>query len=335
YDTEDVEIYYESDYSFSIPAGSTTYTMPGPSVRTGFVNVIAKGIVSNQVTVALFRCLSDDPKPDLYIFNRWDESTWGPGVSGDDIGWSNPDIAVYNGDTPVTLAGGVYPTITYAVSIIVHNQGDAKAIDTTVTLWYAEIGGGVSWDYAGDFTIPEIPIDQAGYAWIYWTPESDGVYCLKVEISNERDRNLNNNVGALAVTVMEYSSPAKTDFYIGNPTDTDDYVFICVRQQGNHSDVWNATVMHYFSQVIKSHENVTISLQVDPGPSFEGNESRFFVADIYVKCQLVGGLSFIVSRVQQPTSTSPDPFMMGIVLGIGIGMTLTVIVLVGVMKRKK
>jgi hypothetical protein len=334
YDSEDVEIYYESVCNFTIPAGTITYIMPGPSGKTGFANVIAKGTDSNQVSVTLFRCLPEVSKPDPCIFSQWDESRWGPGVSSDDIGWYNPDIVVYNGEVPVTLAGGVYPTVTYTVLVTVHNQGDANAVDTVITLWYAKIGGGVSWDYAGEFTIPNIPIDQAAPAWISWSPESDGVYCLKVEISNERDMNLNNNIGVLAVNVMEYSSPVMTDFYIGNPTDTDDYVFICVKQQGNHVDVWNATIMKYSSQVIKSNETELISMQINPGLNFEGNESRHFVADIYVRDQLVGGLSFNVSKTQPPP---PVPGLDSFTLGFlsGVVATLAVIVLAAIIRRKQ
>jgi hypothetical protein len=333
YDTEDVEIYYESSYVVTLSAGAPR-TEPAPSGRIDFVNIIAKGVDSNLVAVSVYRSYSSNPQPDPYIYSQWDESTWETaGVSGDDIGWYNPDIALYSETTYPIIPASVSPTNTYAVWVKVHNQGDTAAIDTTVTLFYAEIGGGASWPKAGERVIPKIIVDDWEYAIILWTPPKDGEFCLKAEIHNENDKNLDNNVGVLAVDVVEYSSPGKTDFWVGNPTDTDHYVFIRVRQQGNHSNVWNATILDYSSQVINSKDNETISLQIDPGANPGENEWRLFVADIYVKCQLVGGISFNVSKAQAlPPGLVIDLPTFAILVGIG---ALVVLVLVVVWKKKK
>ncbi|MHA1614623.1 MAG: C25 family cysteine peptidase [Candidatus Thorarchaeota archaeon] len=333
YDTEDVEIYYESLYEVTLAAGATR-SNPAPSGQIGFVNIIARGVDSNLVAITVYRRYSANPRPDPYIYSRWDQSTWDMlGVSGNDIGWYNPDIALYIGSTPVTLAGSVYQTVTYFVSINVHNQGDTSASQTKVTLKYAPIGGGVSWTYSGEDTIPTISSDGSAYANIPWQPPSDGEYCLMAIIDNSNDKNLDNNVGVLAVKVIEYSSPGVTDFMVGNPTDSDHYVFINVKQQGNHSNVWNSTIMGYSSQVINSTCNETISIQIDPRLDLEENEWRLFVAEIYVKCQLVGGVSFNVSKAQPSLPDNfIDPTLLAVI--VGIGGTLGIIVLYLVKKRK-
>jgi hypothetical protein len=331
YDTEDVEIYYESQYVVTLSAGASR-SESAPSDIIGYVNIIAKGYDSNLVAIAVYRCYPSNPRSDPYIFSQWDESTWEiAGLSGDDIGWYNPDIAVYSETTYPIIPASVSPTTTYAVWVKVHNQGDTAAIDTTVTLRYAEIGGGASWPVAGVDIIETISVGYWEYARILWTPPKDGKFCLKAEIHNANDMNLDNNVGVLAVDVVEYSSPGYTDFWVGNPTDTDHYVFIHVRQQGNYSDVWNAMILDYSSQVINSTQNETVSLQIDPGPNPGENEWRLFVADIYVEWQLVGGISFNVSKAQPPP---PDSLIGLITLAIlgGIG---ALVVLVAFWKRKK
>ena len=180
----------------------------GSSIRIGYVNVIAKGDVSNQVAVGLFRCQSANPRPDPYIFSQWDEDVWDDfGVSGDSIGWYNPDISVYQGTTTVDVENGVLQTNGYSVWITVHNQGEIEATETIVSLWSAPIGGGVSWKHEGDFSFDEIGIGGSQIAKIPWQPEFHGVFCLKAVISGTDDMNDDNNEGVLAVNVIEYSSP--------------------------------------------------------------------------------------------------------------------------------
>lgn len=329
YDTEDVLVYNESVYIATIPAGDVVLNVARPKGRTGFTNIIAIGSDSGLVAIGLYRCYSENPRPDPYIHSQWDE--------GEDVGWYNPDIALFNGVVPVTLAGGVYPTITYAVQITVHNQGDASAVDTTVSLEYAQIGAGVSWDYAGEYTIETIPIGESRPAIIYWAPPSEGAFCLKATISSENDLNLDNNVGVLAVDVMEYSSPAVANFMVGNPTESDDYVFIKVRQTGSHSNVWNASIVGYSSQIINSTQNEAISILVDPGPDSGGNESRLFTVDVYVNYELVGGISFKVTREQAaPPGPGIDPVIIATILGVFIGVigTFAVVVLFRVKKKR-
>jgi hypothetical protein len=232
--------------------------------------------------------------------------------------------------------GDVYYTRSYTVWINVHNKGDAKALNTVVTLSYAPIGGGVSWKPAGEYLIPTILVDSSKWVKIPWTPELPREYCLRAVISNADDMNPDNNIGVLAVDVVEYSSPGVANFTIGNPTDTDDYVLICVRQHGNYSNIWNATILEYSSQAIKSAENETVSFQIDPGPDVEEDEWRLFTADVYVNGALVGGVTFNATKAQ-PTPTTPttptgiDPVMAG---AIGVSLVLAVVVIIGVAKRR-
>ncbi|MGY5860590.1 MAG: hypothetical protein RTU63_14570, partial [Candidatus Thorarchaeota archaeon] len=203
------------------------------------------------------------------------------------------------------------------------------AWNTKVTLRYAPIGGGVTWDWAGEDYIHKIIAGGVGEAYIRWQPRTAGDYCLKAIIENTNDKNRDNNVGVLAVNVMEYTSPAFTNFMVGNPTVTDDYVLICVKQLGNYSNVWNATISDYSSQIINSTLNETVTIQIDPGPNPEENEWRLFVANIYVNCKLVGGLSFNVSKMQIIPTTTPGGLgileMALIIGGIGLGVIVVII----------
>jgi hypothetical protein len=330
YDNENVEIYYESLHVQTL-IGGTQKSEPAPKFRFGFVNIIAEGADSNLVAVALYRCYPSNPRPDPYIYSQWDETTWGTaGITGSDIRWYNPDIVIFNGLWPVSLAD-VSPTTTYNVRITVHNQGDTGAIDTKVTLRSAPIGGGVSWSYVGEGGISSISVDDYAFVYIQWRPPSEGEYCLKAIIDNTNDKNLDNNIGVLAVHVIEYSSPAATNFIVGNPTASDNYVFISVRQKGNHSNVWNAAVMHYSSHIINSTLNESITIQIDPGLEIMEDEWRIFLVDVYVNYQLVGGVSFNVSKAQT-TGQGIDLIFLVIIGGAGVAVTLIAYV---VFKKRK
>jgi hypothetical protein len=328
FDNEDVEISYEYYYLTTLTGGSSGSEVI-PNIRYGYGNIIAIGVDSNLVAVAVYQTYYRNPRPDLYIYSQWDESTWDrPGVSGDDIGWSNPDISIYDGADEVLPGESLSPTTSYVVHVQVHNTDDADAYVTKVTLRYAPIGGGVTWDYVGEESIYKIVAGLSAEVSISWRPRTEGEFCLKAIVDNSQDMNLDNNVGVLAAHVTEYSSPAISNFMIGNPTDTDDYVLVCVKQKGNYSDVWNATISGYSSQVINSTHNETISIHIDPGPNPEENEWRLFVVIIYVNFRLVGGFSFNATKLL-PTTTQPpppfDPFLLALLGGIGMAAIVVVI----------
>ncbi|MGY5860435.1 MAG: C25 family cysteine peptidase, partial [Candidatus Thorarchaeota archaeon] len=152
---EDVEISYEYYHITTLPGGASR-SVTIPTIRYGFGNIIAIGVDSNLVAVAVYRIYIRDPRPDPYIWSQWDESTWERvGVTGDDIGWENPDIMILDGFHPVSPGEKLSPSTSYIIRIWVRNR-DAVAWNTKVTLRYAPIGGGVTWDWAGEDYIHKI-----------------------------------------------------------------------------------------------------------------------------------------------------------------------------------
>jgi hypothetical protein len=329
-DNDVISIYFESSLVATMSTGTTTVTRT-PSGRTGFVNVIAKGSVSGLVAITIFTRQSDDPRPDPYIYSQWDPSTWE--VTDGSIVWYNPDITIYLSIYPVTLFGGVHQNIEYDVHVTVHNQGDITATDTDVVLSYAPIGGGVSWTYIGEDTIT-IPVDETREAIIPWQPSLPGLFCLKAEISHENDKNFDNNIGYEGFDIIALDSPGETEFLVGNPTDAENYVFINVRQLGNYTDVWNASILNYSSQVINTGNNESVTLLIDPGFDLEIGESRLFTAEVHVNCELVGGVVFKATKLETPSTITPPPVDPLIIIIIGSAIVVVAVATIVYVKRK-
>ena len=257
-----------------------------PEGPTGYVNVMA--VRGNNIAVTRFYRLSTNLNPDPFIYSQNDPSTWY--LAGDELVWDNPCITIYDGARPVTR---VKQNRNYNVKVIVHNRGYADAVNTRVTLWYAQFGGGVSWTTVGyeDITINQKGTAEATFS---WKPQFPNTASLNVTLWN-RDENPKdniNNVGSESFSIVPLCSPGTRNFQVGNPTENTDYVFINVKQRGNHDDVWNVTIQDYSSQAMTTGNSETVSILIDPSKDIGPEEGRLFTAEIFVNGELVGGMVF-------------------------------------------
>ncbi|MFX0045037.1 MAG: hypothetical protein ACFE8Z_04265, partial [Candidatus Hermodarchaeota archaeon] len=151
--------------------------------------------------------------------------------------------------------------------------------------------------------------------------------CLRVDLSHpdERADNMGNNVGYENVNVIEMSSPGTGTLYVGNPTDTADYVFVEVKQIGSYEDIWNATIRGYSSQPMSAGANEIITLHVDSISDMQPHEWRLFKAEIHIDCMCVGGIVFNASHVEPPVPPDNLGYILILVSG---GIAVIVVYLV-------
>jgi len=293
---DDTYTFFGDEYLLTsgMPSGTTEYHWDldgfGPN---RYINVWVGEYDSalltwSAVSVDRFAIISMTDGPDPWIYSHNDRSTWDDPT--DEIVWDNPDINIkLNG---VTVSSMNQNEI-HDIEVTVHNRGSDSEIPTTVTLYYAPFGGGVSWTPIGDYPVnPEH--EGTDLAYFTLNPPIPFSACLKVVLDHidELPENTINNIGLENIDVIQMSSPGERSFLIGNPTNYTDYVTICVKQQGYPEDVWNASIQSYSSQAMGIKLNETIELIVDPKGKVGSNEWRLFTAEIYVNGEIVGGMVF-------------------------------------------
>ena len=98
-----------------------------------------------------------------------------------------------------------------------------------------------------------------------------------------------------------------------------------VRQQGIHSDVWEAEIQGYSYQALPkgSHENV--SLWINVTDDLEVDEWRLFTVTLYINGSYVGGLSVKVTA--QPGWVLCENVFVCIILGTCVVLTLVVLII--------
>jgi hypothetical protein len=338
-ESRDIKIYFDNILVETVPAETESINIELPDEIVGYVNIWVAQVYDiiplppyewNPVVNTLFRYMSDTHGPDPYIYSQWDPNTWD--VTGGVRIFNNPDIYVLLGDYPITNIDEVVPYTEYRVAVFVHNNEDVKAEKTNVTLSSAPSGGGLSWDYIGKDTI-EVPEMGTRIAYINWRPLERIATCLRVDITCENDMNLLNNEGLESLNVVTLYSPGQEDFLIGNPTEVGDYVFVKARQQGNYDDVWNVTIADYSSQSMNSGDNELITLHIDPCSDLEIGEWRLFTVELYVNCELVGGVEFKATKARPPPK-GPSPIDGGLMLSIGVFIGAGIIITIVLMRKR-
>ncbi|MGY5858337.1 MAG: C25 family cysteine peptidase [Candidatus Thorarchaeota archaeon] len=267
------------------------------------------------VSVGCVLVTSPDEGPDPYIYSLYDPSTWD--VTSGVFSWDNPDIEVI-GDT---------------VEVTVHNRGTAGSVDTHVALFYAPFGGGLTWHF-----LEELPLSGVDGT-ITFTPTTiPQASCFRVILSNGEEAAVNefDNIGYENLEDIELSSPGNRSFYVGNPTEFADYVFIKVTQLGFYDDVWSASICNYSSQMMDENMNETISLFVDPLGSLSPDEWRLFKVDIFINCVLIAGMIINASEGMMTTPPPPpiiEPETLLIIIGF-CGVVIVAVVSVIYIKKK-
>lgn len=289
-----VEIYFDDTLVLTLPAGDNSGPEVVPAGFRGYVNVWAVQqtmspypVDWNPVSVERFLCLTTEDGPNPYIYSLVDGTTWG-GSSADCL-FDNPDILVLDqfqfNDNDITVT--------------VHNHALIEAVDTNVTLSYAPHGGGLSWTLVErkEVTIPASGSNQVGFSWNPLLPLD---VCLKVELQHDDEALLDrfDNIGQENVGIIPLTSPGEYEFLIGNPTQTNDSIFVSVRQNGGFSDILHAEIMSYSLQMTNSGENESIRLRIDPESKLAVGEWQLFTVYLYINRTLVGGITFNATQLQ-------------------------------------
>ncbi|NHJ14956.1 MAG: hypothetical protein EAX95_14845, partial [Candidatus Thorarchaeota archaeon] len=289
-----IRVYMDDSWVATIYSGTTAYGLV-PIGPEGHVNVWVAHYspydpadLWEPVAVNRYYRLSTELHPDPYIYSLNDRSTWHL-ADGNKV-WNNPCITLYEGDNPATE---IRQNSEYDVKVKVYNRGNADAPHTTVSLYYAPFGGGVSWTRVG-WQLVSIDMSGEAEASIKWRPLLPNTAYLQVvlETTGEKEEDELNNVGWESVGVVPLCSPGATSFQVRNPTDQTEYIFIKVKQQGDYDDVWNATILDYSSQAMSTGESETVTFFVDPQTETGLQEGHRFTTEIYVNCELLGGMEF-------------------------------------------
>jgi hypothetical protein len=318
YPQESASVFVDEKFLGSIQDASQWYGMMSiPRGENGYINVWIAIPIPGQpfemwgpVSVNRLERISDEEGPDPYIYSKNAPRTWA--VTGEEFVWDNPDIIIRHcGEVVSSMTQGEV----HEIEVIVHNRGSERATPTNVTLSYAPFGGGVSWREVGEARATPEPGGSDSVYFLFNPPYSQGA-CLRVQLSDSREwpRNEIDNIGFENVGVIEMSSPGVGSFLIGNPKTQTNYVSIKVKQQGSYPDVWNATIFQYSSQVINASLNETISLSINSTAVIPVGEGRVFTVDLFINCELVGGMVINATRMRQSLTTIQKQIIIGIVI---------------------
>jgi len=309
-EVEPVWVYFDDEHVETLEPGVVWKFVDIPSGHSGFINVwlaVPNGDMVDWSPISVERLgrrsLAEGPDP--YIYTRFDSSTWD--VTGGDFSWDNPDIAVSD-DT---------------VTVTVHNRGSDSTVGTQVTLSYAPHLGGMTWHEVETKTLPGVageisftlsPLPQSG--------------CLRVDLSHEDENPVNefNNIGFDVSGIIEMSSPGIGRFHVGNPSGSPKYVSVDVKQLGNHSDVWNATVQDYSSRILNPGLSEGVTLFVDSLRDLESDEFRLFEVEFFIDCRCVGGMILNATGVARGPIEIDPTLIIGMAIGAAVVIAGVVIV---------
>jgi len=282
---EPIVVYFDTD-EVGIIQGSSSLQVEVPRGPVGYVNV--RAVQGSTVATDLFYRLSSHQNPDPFIYSYNDTSTWY--LADNELVWDNPCITIYDGRTPVYR---VNQETVYDVNVTVHNRGNGDADGTLVTLWYAPVVGGISWNEVANCTV-DVPLFGYEEVQFNWKPSLPDTASLKVTISHENElpEDRINNVGTECWNIFPLCSVGESTFEVGNPSEDTNYALIKITQEGDHDDVWNTRLEEYSSQSLDANESDIATLVVDPGYDIRSDEGRTFSAEIYVNGEMVGGVEF-------------------------------------------
>ncbi|MFX1369222.1 MAG: hypothetical protein ACFFAY_11525, partial [Promethearchaeota archaeon] len=133
------------------------------------------------------------------------------------------------------------------------------------------------------------------------------------------------------------TSPGNVSFYIGNPTENEVFPYIELRQEGDFSDYWNASIRVYSSCPLASNENVTLDFIVDVNETVAPGESRIFIVDLYINGELWEGIRINVTKMETETQSMLDIIWGIITSPFFLTGVVIVIIVVGVccLKQKQ
>jgi hypothetical protein len=155
-------------------------------------------------------------KPDPFLYSQF----WQMKI-GQPVTWNNPDIFIYDGNTPVN-AQELMASTTYAISANIWNHSsDVPVPNLVVEFYYLSFGIGTQSHYIGTTTtdLGVVGWNTPAPAWMNWTtPAAFGHYCIQVLLKPPDDSNWLNNLGQRNMHVTQPQSPAIVTFSVGNHT---------------------------------------------------------------------------------------------------------------------
>ncbi len=282
-------------------SGATPVTMKVPAGYVlGPVNITAEGQTSGRHAVDVFTVRTANPI-DLFTYCQWDDSTFH--LAGGSLTWDNPEIQLYDSGNNAVNSNDLVAGQQYTVKAKIHNTTAYKADHVRVTFQWANFGVGQPdrvWEFI-DEDVLDVPETSVVEAEVKWTPLSAGHQCLMVRIDHIEDINGDNNFGQENCDVGPTASPREVNFYIWNPTDTDGYVYLVVRQylkQGDNDSqpqLWATRIVHPDPQLLRPGTRGKATIILDPAPAKPrpGMYAEFSVTG-YIGDKMIGGGNFRV-----------------------------------------
>jgi hypothetical protein len=148
-------------------------------------------------------------RPDPMIYSQYYLMSKGLGIT-----WDNPDIALFDGGSPIP-SHNLTPNKKYAIRArIWNNSVDAPVVNLLVRFYYLSFGVGTIRNFIGQ-TFADVPVKGAAglpaQAVLEWTtPATAGHYCIQVELVWPDDANPDNNLGQENIDVKKLNSPSAT-----------------------------------------------------------------------------------------------------------------------------
>ncbi len=308
--SETVNIYFGNAlFVASASSGSFVFSDDIPTVTPGdIINIVAVGQSSGRTAVDVFRCLSEANTCDPYMYSQWDSSTWHLNPLDNNPRWNNPDIQLYEQGTWNEVASNDLEVLTtYTIRATIHNNIDVEATDTEVSFEWAFYGGGQrTWNF-----INLDPIDVPGLgqavAEIDWTPSITGHNCLRVNIDQYWDENLDNNMGQENTDVSPASSPAKVYFTLHNPMQTAELIYLETMLIDGR-DLWSATINREYPQVLGPDEEYEVLLLVEVPDDIDNGTTCVYVVNAYIDGTLIGGIEVDVVKMVKKSETTTGGF---------------------------
>jgi hypothetical protein len=148
-------------------------------------------------------------RPDPMIYSQYYLMSKGLGIT-----WDNPDIQLFDGNSPVS-SHDLGTTKNYTIRAHIWNGSvDAPAVNMLVRFYYLSFGAGTIRNYIGEKFV-DVPVKGAvglpAVAKHVWTtPAAAGHYCIQVELVWPDDANPDNNLGQENINVKKLNSPNAT-----------------------------------------------------------------------------------------------------------------------------
>ena len=309
-----------------------------PQGKTNYINVwaavndsMAPYRMWEPVSVDRFARISENEGPDLYLYSQNDPWTWS--VTGGIRVWDNPDIVIKRGGVEVSSTIRHVP---HEVEVTVYNKGSEDADQTTITLSYARIGGGMTFTPVRTMEDILVEVGVPKTVSFTFTPELPGQACIMVQVSEYDEWPFNeiNNIGMENVGVVEMSSPGSEDFQVVNP-EAADYVLIKVKQISDIANLWNATVSGHSNQTMDTNETELASIHVDPGYEIDEDEYQVYEVLIIRNCRVIGGMILNASIPPPVDKVCIFGVCIEPELAMAIGGAVILIIIVAVIYYKK